>query len=350
MGFLWLRDEVKLHERRTLLLPNHAQSLVQLGHTIIVEQSQQRIFPDSAYVAAGCILVKGGTWVDADTNFYILGLKNLPEADFPLRHKHIYYAHCYKGQPHSRGGGTLLDCEYLTDHQGKAVAVENLGYLAGYVGAAMAIQFYIQKQLKQPLNVAVPYFSDQQQLISYTLNLLDKVNISLSLVILGYQGNAGAGAVEFCRTVNITPSCWNRTETSRSSVLSTLNQFEIIVNCIKSDKSGAPFLLESDLYSNNRLSILADVTCDVGLPTHRFPFYSTITTFENPCLTVGPQAAPLDVIAIDNVSAWLPVETSQRISEPLFLQLKALLDDEHVLPYTWQKTKDIFLEKKSHAC
>lgn len=63
-----------------------------------------RIFPDSEYEKVGCTIVKSQTWPQAPEDAFILGLKELPlENQFPgiphaLKHKHIYFAHCYKGQ------------------------------------------------------------------------------------------------------------------------------------------------------------------------------------------------------------------------------------------------------------
>lgn len=82
-------------------------------------------------IQIGATLVDEGSWVNsAPKDTYILGLKELPEEDFPLEHVHISFAHCYKGQGGwekvlsrwPRGGGTLLDLEFLTDDAGRRVA------------------------------------------------------------------------------------------------------------------------------------------------------------------------------------------------------------------------------------
>ena len=60
----------------------------------------------------------------------------------PLKHVHIQFAHCYKNQGgwetvlarFPRGGGTLLDLEFLVDDKGRRVAA--FGYHAGFAGAA----------------------------------------------------------------------------------------------------------------------------------------------------------------------------------------------------------------------
>ncbi len=354
MGFLWLRDEIKLHEQRTLLVPQHAEILVHMGHKIVVERSQQRIFPDSAYEKAGCELVPSGSWIHATTDYYILGLRHLPENDDSLRHKHIYFAHCYKNQRHGqrllqrfhRGGGTLFDCEYLTDAQGVPLVMGKNGQLSGYIGVAMALQFYVQKHSGLALKLTLPYFSEQGQLVAHTKQLLHETKIKPSIVILGYQGNTGSGAVKFCKSMDILPTLWGRAETNSSDLLSTLNQFEIIVNCIRSEQAGEPFLLEKDLYANKRLSILVDVTCDVDGPMHRFPFYSQITTFDHPCFTLGPKCAPVDVIAIDHLPNWLPIDASHLLGDSIFVHLQHLLNTTNdVLPTIWENTHIKFLEE-----
>lgn len=79
-----------------------------------------------------------GSWVkDAPKDAYVLGLKELPEEDFPLEHVHISFAHCYKQQGGwekvlsrwPRGGGTLLDLEFLTDDAGRRVAGMEVLYM-----------------------------------------------------------------------------------------------------------------------------------------------------------------------------------------------------------------------------
>lgn len=97
----WLRAEVKPNEFRTLILPEGIKTLVGAGHRVTVERSVDRCAPDAEFAAAGATLVDAGTWVDAPLDALICGLKELPEENTPLKHRHIYFAHCYKGQ----GGG-----------------------------------------------------------------------------------------------------------------------------------------------------------------------------------------------------------------------------------------------------
>jgi saccharopine dehydrogenase (NAD+, L-lysine-forming) len=66
--------------------------------------------------------------------------------------------------------------------------------------------------------------------------------------------------------------------------------------------------------------VLADVTCDVTGPTIMLPVNTEITTWAEPARRLhdgGPDACPLDVIAIDNLPSLLPREASVGFSADL---------------------------------
>ncbi len=218
-------------------------------------------------------------------------------------------------------------------------------HLAGYVGAAMALQLYSQKQNNQPLNLTTPYFNNRNQLLSQTLSALKLIKERPSIVILGYKGNAGRGATQLFNECNIPSTYWGRKETSEPSTVKNLNQFSMVINCIASQNTRTPFMTLNDLYRDNKLSILADITCDVSNATHRFPFYSNTTTFRAPCLRIGDKLNPVDVIAIDHLPNWLPLEASHALSTQMYCHLKTLMDAEHKkLPKPWNHAKNKFLE------
>jgi saccharopine dehydrogenase (NAD+, L-lysine-forming) len=91
-------------------------------------------------------LIEEGAYKSAPKDRIIIGLKELPEDEFPLEHTFVHFAHCYKQQGgwekvlarFPRGGGTLYDLEFLQDTTGRRVAA--FGYHAGFVGAALAIK------------------------------------------------------------------------------------------------------------------------------------------------------------------------------------------------------------------
>lgn len=124
-----LRAEQKPLEHRSFS-PAVIKALVDAGYPVSVERSStdpdyKRIFEDSEYEAAGATLVDGNTWPQADPSTLILGLKEIPEEDFPLKSSHITFAHCYKNQGgwqnvlsrFPRGGSKLWDLEFLMTPQ-----------------------------------------------------------------------------------------------------------------------------------------------------------------------------------------------------------------------------------------
>ena len=87
-----LRQEQKPLEHRSFS-PSVIKTLIEAGYPVTVERAStdpkfRRIFEDSEYEAVGAKLVPEGTWPDAPAGTIILGLKELPEEDFPLKNSH----------------------------------------------------------------------------------------------------------------------------------------------------------------------------------------------------------------------------------------------------------------------
>lgn len=149
---LHLRAETKALEHRSALTPSTTKALIDAGYTVNVEKGSgeksgaKRIFEDSEFSAVGATIVEEESWKTAPADHIIVGLKELPEETFPLKHVHVQFAHCYKEQANwkevlarfPRGGGTLLDLEFLADDKGRRVAA--FGYHAGFAGAALALE------------------------------------------------------------------------------------------------------------------------------------------------------------------------------------------------------------------
>lgn len=80
------RAETKPLEHRAALTPTTAKALVDAGYVVNIERSPLSIFADEEYEGTGATLVPTGSWVDAPAEHIVLGLKELPEEDWPLRH------------------------------------------------------------------------------------------------------------------------------------------------------------------------------------------------------------------------------------------------------------------------
>src|SRR5436189_6253413 len=97
-----LRQEQKPLEHRSFS-PAVIRSLVEAGYPVSVERSStdpayKRIFGDAEYESAGAKLVPEATWQNATPGTIILGLKELPEEQFPLTNDHAALSHRYKNQ------------------------------------------------------------------------------------------------------------------------------------------------------------------------------------------------------------------------------------------------------------
>ncbi|MGH3738312.1 MAG: saccharopine dehydrogenase, partial [Micromonosporaceae bacterium] len=153
---IWIRHETRDTERRAPVVPADAATLVAAGAQVTVEESPQRVFGIEEYAAAGAAVAPAGSWVEADPDWYVVGLKELPETPRSLRHRHVYFGHAYKGQPgadallrrFAGGDGALLDIEYLVDETGRRLAA--FGYWAGYAGAALTVLHH-RGELETPL-------------------------------------------------------------------------------------------------------------------------------------------------------------------------------------------------------
>lgn len=185
----------------------------------------------------GCPLVDPLSWkTDAPADAYIVGLKELPENDdSPLRHKHIFFAHCFKNQSgwrellqrFDKGKGTILDLKFLNDDNGKRVAA--FGYMAGFAGAAVGIDVWCHQKIhgsKKSYGVIKPY-PNEDALIKYTKErlaaagkkrkrerdgtlLADFIFQAASnggkmpkVLVMGALGRCGTGACNFARKAGV---------------------------------------------------------------------------------------------------------------------------------------------------
>lgn len=213
---LHLRAESKNLEHRSALTPTTTKALLDAGYKVNVERSALRIFDDQEFEDVGATLVPEGSWPEAPANHVILGLKELPEEDFPLEHTHVQFAHCYKGQDgwdkvlrrFPRGGGTLLDLEFLADSNGRRVAA--FGYHAGFAGAALAVEAWAWQldHGSKPMRSVTPAKNEDELLLHVRTCLAAGEKIAGKTprpMVMGALGRCGRGAVDLFERVGIPP-------------------------------------------------------------------------------------------------------------------------------------------------
>lgn len=324
---VWIRSESRDTERRTPVVPADIPLLIEAGLEVTVEESPQRTFAIEEYAAAGASVATEGSWVDAPEHAYVLGIKELPDEPESLRHRHIYFAHAFKGQEDarrtlerfSRGGGRLFDIEYLTDDDGRRVVA--FGYWAGYVGAALGV-LHLAGGLAAPLAPMAKHELDAE------LEQAGKAGADeLLALVTGARGRSGRGAQQALRTAGMPVTSWDREET-RDLHKQALLGHDLLVNCVVTHTPTTPFVEQPDLDHERRLLVLADVTCDVTGPTNMLPVNTSITTWQEPVRRLhdgtNEHGVPLDVIAIDNLPSLLPREASEGFSADLTPHLLGL--------------------------
>lgn len=347
---IWLRAETKPREQRTPLTPAGARSLLDAGFRVTVENCPERVFPIDDYREASCEIVASGSWIDAPDDAFVLGLKELPDESFPLRHRHIYFAHVYKDQAGAegtlgrflRGGGLLYDLEYLTDDNGRRVAA--FGYWAGYCGAALGVMAWGNKKAgeERPLPV-LHSLPSKDALLRVVSDSLAKAGSRPSVLIIGAKGRSGRGAVELARALELETVEWDLEETRTGGPFEEINAADVFVNCVLVGSPMPPFVTSESLAKDGRrLSVISDVSCDPYGDYNPIPVYDHTTTFDRPCLEIIGGDNSLHLIAIDHLPSLLPRESSEDYGEQLLPVLRTLGETNDGV---WKRAIDIFVEK-----
>jgi len=329
---VWVRHEARSTERRAPVVPADVRRLVECGLRVTVEESPQRVFDLDDYVAAGAATAATGSWVDAPEYAWILGIKELPDSPDELHHRHIYFAHSFKGQDDAvrtltrfeEGRGRLFDIEYLTDDNGRRVVA--FGYWAGYVGAALGV-LQLGGELETPLAPTDKETLDAQ------VEAAGLDPVETLAVVTGARGRSGRGAVNALGVAGLAPMRWDRSE-SRTRDVSRLLEHDLLVHCVLTTVPSTPFVTPDDLDRRRRLRLLADVTCDVTSATNLLPVNTSITSWEQPVRRItGLEGGWMDVIAVDNLPSLLPREASTTFSADLTPHLLGLADHPPVGPW-----------------
>lgn len=349
---LWLRHETKPFEQRSALTPEAAQLIRNLGHEVIIERSPSRIFKDEEFEKLGFKMMPSNSWVNmAPKNAYILGLKELDVEKFPLTHRHIHFAHVYKGQNGAtemldrfiQGDGKLFDLEYLTDANGKRIAA--FGKWAGFVGAAIGLKNWISQQKGECFNKSAPLksYANQFDLISEISKDLDSIQKKPRAVVIGHRGRCGIGAKEFLNKVGVEFCAWGREETSVERPIKAILDYDILINCTLNTTKEKPFLNLDILEEERNLSVVSDVSCDPTGPCNPLPIYSDITTIDRPTRKVESSEL-LEVTAIDHLPSLLPRESTEEYVEQLLPHIIDLLNGD-IESSPWERALEVFYTK-----
>jgi saccharopine dehydrogenase (NAD+, L-lysine-forming) len=346
---LWIRHEVKEAEERVILPPASVKRLLAAGFRVSVERSPTRCFSDHEYEAAGATLVATGSWPTAPRAAIICGLKELPEASTPLRHRHMMFAHCYKQQAGWRdvlarwrsGGGLLWDLEFLVDDKGRRVAA--FGKAAGQVGAALSIIAWAAQKRGADVGPRTSWKSMDAMIADCRAALAGLP--TPRIMVLGALGRSGSGAASVGELCGADVVRWDLAETAKGGPFpELLADYDILVNCIYLAGPMPPFFTRDMLGgANQRLAVIGDVSCDVSSPHNPLPLYKELTNFQAPTLRVAPG---LLAIVIDHLPSLLPTVSSTEFADSLTPIIEELAagrnpDSQRV----WRRATDLFAVK-----
>jgi len=345
MAHIWVRAEQRGQEQRVGVTPHGVRLLMASGHIVTVEDSAVRAIGIDDYAATGCDIAPAHSWADAPDDAIIFGLKELDPDGPDLRHRHIMFGHAYKGQADGpdllrrfkRGGGTLLDLEYLTDPNGRRVAA--FGYWAGYAGAAVGLMAYAAQRNGGQLG-AVGAYADKDALVADLRARLDGVAASNGIVI-GALGRVGSGACDLLGALGVPVTKWDVEETRSGGPFPEILAHTLFVNCILARPGVPVFVPKSAVTAPRALRVIADVSCDPSSDYNPVPIYDHATSFAEPVIRVAGGDTPLDVMAIDNLPSMLPVESSQDYAAQLLPHLSDLDRDPHGV---WARARAVFAE------
>jgi alanine dehydrogenase len=346
---LWLRSETKDNEFRTPITPIDAKKLIEVGCKITVEKSVNRCFSDREYKRFGCEIVGSDTWISAPIDAFIVGIKELPNDITEIKHRHIYFAHCYKNQSGSeelinkfkKGGGQILDIEYLTNNQGVRLAA--FGKSAGIAGTLIAMLVWLeQKQINYNAKIGklcpIDSVSNEEKRI---IDKMVQIGIKPKVLVIGAKGRVGTGSCDMLKKLEIKFVQWNRSETEKIGICDEILDFDILINCINLDKKIQPFITKEMLNNSKRkLTVCVDISCDYLNPNNPIAVYSNGTTFELPVHNLIRSVTPFDIVAIDNLPSYTPKESSEDFSKQFYQCLIKLGSWDDI----WKRAEKIFLE------
>lgn len=325
---LIIRSELNPLEYRTPIAPSHLQELKPYFN-IFLESSNSRCYTDEEYLLNGGTIVDSGYWKKSKNSF-IVGLK---EIDSKANHNQtlIHFAHCFKKQSgykevlHNLKESTFIDYEFMLDSENKRVI--SFGKQSGKIGCYLGLmayhnqQVYLEKKKEQSNSCLglfseccididnntfinnIPFFNEE----SYK-NILQRSNYKPKVLIIG-NGTVSKSSQDVLFENDIEHTIWTREKTKDVNTTELLNH-DILINAISlKNKQTDPFITLDDLDKKRNLSVIVDISCDLGNPDNTLPIYIAYNTRDSP-ITRLKNKPLLELIAINNLPSLEPIKSS----------------------------------------
>lgn len=377
-----IREEKNPPDKRVLLKPSQCKLIMDKypNITIFAQPSPIRAYKDEEYQANGVVIKE-----DVSDCDLLAGIKEVPPSKLVENKNYIFFSHTIKLQKHNKNllqtvldkNIKLIDYEVITDTSGKRLIA--FGKYAGLVGAYNAM-IGLGKQLgtfdlKRPEDCF-----DKKEMFSELAKV--KFPENYKIVMTG-DGRVASGALEIIDLLGIkrvspqefitesfnepvytrlkskdfylhrenkdwdTNYFYNNPEEYKSSFDQYLHIADMYIACHywnpKSDYIFTKDELEKD---NFKLSIIADISCDIGGPipptirastiAEPFYFYDRKTHQE----TENQSDSTILVMAVDNLPCALPRDASEEFGNAFI---------ENVLPNLIGEDKDDIIARATIA-
>jgi saccharopine dehydrogenase (NAD+, L-lysine-forming) len=368
-----IREGKVPHDHRVPLIPQHCQELLQqYGQLeILVQPSDIRCYPESAYQQAGCIISE-----DLGSCDILMGVKEVPVSLLIPHKTYLFFSHTIKKQPYNRKllqemlrqRIRMIDYELLTFDNGKRAVA--FGHYAGVVGAHNGLLTYGRRTRQYQLKPAHSFRDYAEMRASYTGLTLPPMKV----VVTG-TGRVGAGAVEMLNVAGlrmVSPDeflkesfneavyCELRSKdmyrhrdglpwdgahfhAHPAQYISTFAPYtrvaDLMINTIFWAPEAPVFFSKADMRQPDfSIRTIADVTCDIE---GSIPSTLRASTIPDPVYGYDPHTeaeslpfteGTIDVMAVDNLPCELPVDASREFSYNLVKHVMHLLLAQHLHP------------------
>ncbi|WP_276390424.1 NAD(P)-dependent oxidoreductase [Eudoraea chungangensis] len=377
MIFGIIKERKNPPDRRVVLSPNACQKVLSehKGASIVVEESDIRIFADQEYQNAGIPLT-----TEIGSADVLLGVKEVPIDALISDKKYFFFSHTIKKQPYNRDllravlekNISLYDHEVITNSSGNRLVA--FGRYAGIVGAyngirALGIKEYI---------FDIPKAKDQKD-TKALINTLKSLTLPNIKVLITGKGRVGNGAREILvgmqmREVDVDSFLKEEFEeavfcqidvldynkrkdgsilgdndffTHPEAYISDFRRFAKVTDLYMAGHfygEGAPFIFtrEDAKAKDFNIKVVADISCDIDGPVASTLRASTI---EDPIYGYDPtteteveyqRETAIAVMAVDNLPAEIPRDASEGFGQ-------AFVD--YVIPAFFNGDKDGILER-----
>lgn len=364
-------------DKRVALTPLQCSQLKKEfpGVEVYVQKSLVRSYDDDEFADFGLPLVEDVSHCDL-----LLGIKEVPIQHLVEGKKYMFFSHTIKQQPHNQKlmqallekKIEMIDYECLTDIKHNRII--GFGRFAGIVGAYNGLLGYGRKYDLFDLQPAWKC-RDLEELEEE----LERVKLPNIKILVTGGGRVANGAIEILGALKIrkvtayeflnahfrepvycqihskdyneskSGDNWNdkefyeHPERYQSTFLPYTSVCDLLITCHYWNPKAPVLFTKEDMKAENfRISVIADVTCDIN---GSVPSTSRSCTIEHPFYGYNPQTEKEDVafskntitiMAVDNLPCELPRDASEDFG-------KALLD--RVFPHILGNDSDRTIER-----